>query len=150
MAEMPDSPCSIARALAVLGQRWTFLVLREAFGGATKFAEFQSALGIAPNVLADRLATLVDYGIMRREPYQEPGARSRWAYHLTPAGRDLRVVLGALQQWGDEHLPCPEGPSMLRRLRGTDRPVHVGFLDADGHEVRPGDVALIRAAAHRG
>lgn len=150
MAEMPDSTCSIARALAVLGQRWTLLVLREAFGGATKFAEFQSSLGIAPNVLADRLATLIQYGIMRREPYQEPGERSRCSYHLTPAGRDLQVVLGALQQWGDEYLPRPEGPSMLRRVRGTGRPAHVGFLDEDGHEVQPGDVALIRTAAYAG
>ena len=59
MAKVPDSSCSIARSLGVLGERWTFLILREAFSGLTRFAEFRDSLGIAPDVLADRLATLV-------------------------------------------------------------------------------------------
>ena len=73
--------------------------------------------------------------MLEREPYREPGARSRFAYRLTPAGRELQVVLAALQQWGDEHLPRPEGPSRLRRVAGTDRPVHIGYIDPDGREV---------------
>jgi hypothetical protein len=87
---------------------------------------------------------------MDREPYQEPGARSRFAYKLTPAGLELQVVLAALQQWGDTHLPRPEGPSMLRRVRGTGRPVHVGFIDDRGREVAQPDVAIIPADAVRG
>jgi hypothetical protein len=83
---------------------------------------------------------------MAREPYREPGARSRFAYRLTPAGRELQVVLSALQQWGDEHLPRPEGPSMLRRVRGTDCSVRVGYLDDAGREVPPADVAIIPAS----
>src|ERR1700757_2384164 len=79
-------------------------------------------------------------------PYREPGARSRSAYRLTPAGRELQVVLSALQQWGDEHLPRPEGPSMLRRVRGTDCPVHVGYLDDPGRKAPPADVAIIPAS----
>jgi DNA-binding HxlR family transcriptional regulator len=150
MAKVPESSCSIARSLGVLGERWTFLVLREAFLGATKFAEFRDRLGVAPDVLSDRLATLVAYGVMDREPYQEPGARSRFAYKLTPAGLELQVVLAALQQWGDTHLPRPEGPSMLRRVRGTGRPVHVGFIDDRGREVAQPDVAIIPADAVRG
>ena len=145
MATVPETSCSIARSLGVLGERWTFLILREAFLGATRFAEFRDGLGVAPDVLSDRLATLVGYGVMEREPYQEPGARSRSAYRLTPAGRELHVVLGALQQWGDEHLPRPEGPSMLRRVKGTDCPVHVGFIDERGREVEPANVAVIPA-----
>jgi DNA-binding HxlR family transcriptional regulator len=140
-----DPTCSIARSLGVLGERWTFLILREAFLGATKFAEFRDRLGIAPDVLSDRLSTLVEYGVMEREPYQEPGARPRFAYRLTPAGTELRVVLSALQQWGDEHLPRPEGPSMLRRVRGTDCPVHVGYLNDQGLEVPLADVAVVPA-----
>ena len=58
------------------------------------------------------------------------------------------MVLSALQQWGDEHLPRPEGPSMLRRVRGTDRPVHVGYVDGSGREVQPADVAVIPAASY--
>ena len=145
--KVPDSTCSIARSLGVLGERWTFLILREAFLGATRFAEFRDGLGVASDVLSDRLGTLVEFGVLAREPYQEPGARSRFAYWLTPAGRELHVVLGALQQWGDEHLPHPDGPSMLRRVRGTGRPAHVGFIDEDGREVATTDVAVIAAAA---
>jgi DNA-binding HxlR family transcriptional regulator len=150
MAKVPESTCSIARSLGVLGERWTFLILREAFLGATRFAEFRDRLGVAPDVLSERLATLVEYGVMAREPYREPGARSRSAYRLTPAGRELQVILGALQQWGDEHLPRPEGPSMLRRVRGTGRPVHVGFVDERGREVAPADVAMIPAGSYPG
>ena len=150
MAKVPESTCSIARSLGVLGERWTFLILREAFLGATRFAEFRDQLGVAPDVLSERLATLVEYGVMAREPYREPGSRSRSAYRLTPAGRELQVILGALQQWGDEHLPRPEGPSMLRRVRGTGRPVHVGFVDERGREVQPADVAMIPAGSYPG
>jgi DNA-binding HxlR family transcriptional regulator len=141
-----DASCSIARSLGVLGERWTFLILRDAFLGVTRFAEFRDRLSVAPDVLSDRLATLVEYGVLEREPYQEPGARGRLAYRLTPAGEELHVVLGALQQWGDLHLPRPQGPSMLRRVRGTDRPVHVGFVDDRGREVALADVAMIPAS----
>jgi DNA-binding HxlR family transcriptional regulator len=70
MGKVPESACSIERSLGVLGERWTFLILREAFWGATKFAEFRDRLGIAPDVLSDRLSTLVEYGVLEREPYQ--------------------------------------------------------------------------------
>jgi DNA-binding HxlR family transcriptional regulator len=147
MAKVPDASCSIERSLGVLGERWTFLILREAFFGVTKFAEFRDRLGVAPDVLTDRLTTLVSYGVLAREPYQEPGTRSRLAYRLTPAGRELQVVLGAIQQWGDRHLPRPEGPSMLRRVAGTDHPVHIGYIDPAGREVAPDGVAVIPANA---
>jgi DNA-binding HxlR family transcriptional regulator len=143
-----EPACSIARSLTVLGERWTFLILREALGGATRFAQFRDALGIAPDVLADRLATLVEYGVLTREPYQEPGRRVRYGYQLTPAGRELQVVLGALQQWGDAHLPRPEGPTLLRRQRGTGRPLHVAYVDDDGREIAPADVAFVRTPAY--
>jgi DNA-binding HxlR family transcriptional regulator len=146
MAKALDQTCSIARSLTVLGERWTFLILREAFRGATRFGQFRERLGVAPDVLSDRLNTLVDYGVLEREPYQERGERPRSGYRLTPAGRELHVVLSALQQWGDEHLPHPGGPSMLRRVRGTDRPVHVGFVDDEGHEIAPGEVTVVPAA----
>jgi DNA-binding HxlR family transcriptional regulator len=145
MAKVPDCSCSIERTLGVLGERWTFLILREAFFGVTRFADFRDRLGVAPDVLTDRLATLVEYGVMDRVPYQEPGTRSRFGYQLTPAGRELQVVLSSLQQWGDQHLPRDEGPSMLRRVAGTDRPVHVGYIDPDGHEVSADGVAMIAA-----
>ncbi|MCW2655093.1 MAG: transcriptional regulator [Mycobacterium sp.] len=143
-----DPNCSIARSLGVLGERWTFLILREAMDGVTRFAEFRDALGIAPDVLADRLTTLVEYGVMSRAPYQEPGSRTRFAYKLTPAGEELHVALGSLQQWGDAHLPRADGPTIERRARKTNRPVHVGFIDDRGREVAANDVATIRTSAY--
>jgi DNA-binding HxlR family transcriptional regulator len=144
----PESPCSIARALDVLGQRWTLLILREALAGATRFAQFRDELGVAPDVLTERLATLTQAGVPVREPYQEPGRRTRFAYQLTPAGRELLVVLGALQQWGDEHLPWPQGPTVVRRDRPSGRPLHVGYVDDRGREVPTGDVEFVRTAAY--
>src|SRR6266516_5933377 len=126
-----NTTCSIARSLDVLGERWTFLVLREAFSGVTRFADFRAVLGVAPDVLSDRLSTLVEAGVLTRQPYREPGSRSRFSYHLTPAGRELLVVLGALQQWGDEHLPPPGGPTIVRRNRRSGRPLRVDFVDDD-------------------
>ncbi|MDT7761368.1 MAG: hypothetical protein QOC63_788 [Mycobacterium sp.] len=143
-----DPYCSIARSLGVLGERWTFLILREAVDGVTRFAQFRDALGIAPDVLTDRLTTLVEYGVMSRAPYQEPGSRTRYAYTLTPAGEELHVALGSLQQWGDAYLPRPDGPTVERRTRKTNRPVHVGFIDDRGREVAADDVATIRTSAY--
>jgi DNA-binding HxlR family transcriptional regulator len=88
------APNGLSRAVGLhpFGERWTFLILREAFLGATKFAEFRDRLGVAPDVLSDRLSTLVQYGVMERAPYQEPGARPRFAYRITPAGTELGPV----------------------------------------------------------
>jgi DNA-binding HxlR family transcriptional regulator len=148
--KLTDSSCSVARSLGVLGERWTFLILRDALLGTTRFAQFQKSLGVAPDVLAARLNTLVEYGVMTREPYQEPGSRPRDAYHLTEAGRELHVALGSLQQWGDKYLPWPAGPTIERRVRDTDRPVHVGFIDDQGREVPPGDVEALQTASYPG
>lgn len=85
---------------------------------------------------------------MTRQPYQEPGSRTRYEYNLTDAGRELEIVVGALQQWGDRHLPRSEGPSIERRSSRTNRPVHVAFIDDLGYEVPWADVATIRTDAH--
>jgi DNA-binding HxlR family transcriptional regulator len=148
MGKVPDDPCAIARTVGVLGERWTFLILREAAGGTSRFSEFQKNLGLPPDVLTNRLSTLVEHGVLEKLPYQNPGERARFSYALTEAGQELRVLLAALQQWGDEHLPWAEGPSVLRRVSGSDRPVHVGFVDDRGREVDRGQVAMIRTAAY--
>ncbi len=141
--DITDVKCSIERGLAVFGDRWAVLILREAFLGTSRFAEFRSRLGIASDVLAERLAQLVAQGILAREPYQEPGSRVRSSYHLTPKGRDLKVVLAAMQQWGDQYLPRPEGPSMLRRSRQTALPLNVAFVDDTGQLVEQDDAAFV-------
>ncbi|MER6074272.1 winged helix-turn-helix transcriptional regulator [Streptomyces sp. NPDC003233] len=139
-----DSPaCSIERSLQVLGERWTLLVLRDIFAGKHRFAEIQSSLGIAPNLLSDRLKLLSEAGVLRTRTYQEPGSRHRQSYHLTPAGQELQLVLAALQQWGDHHRPRPSGPSSLRRLRSTGQAVRVGFLGDDGRELPAEDVTFV-------
>lgn len=127
--------CSIARTLEAVGDRWSFLILREAHNGITRFGDFAAMLGIAPNVLTSRLASLVDAGILEKRSYQEEGARTRYSYHLTPSGRDLKVVLGALQQWGDAHVPREGGPTVIRRDTATGEDLAVAFVDADGRAV---------------
>src|SRR3954447_23788708 len=139
-----DVRCSIARSLEVLGEKWTLLVVREAFLGRTRFSEFRSALGVAPDVLADRLSTLVDVGVLERRPYQEDGGRRREEYVLTPAGQDLRVVLGALHTWGNEHRPAAAGPSSAFVEGSTGEPVALTFLSADGRRLAPQEVAVVR------
>jgi DNA-binding HxlR family transcriptional regulator len=147
-AVQQESPCSIARTLEVVGERWTFLILREALSGVTRFADFRQALGIAPDVLSDRLATLVDAGVLEKQPYREPGTRLRYSYHLTPSGAELRLVLGALQQWGDTHRPYEKGPTVLRRTVDDDRPLHVAFVDDTGAAVPMDNVTFVRTAAY--
>lgn len=91
--------CSVARAMEVVGERWTFLVLREAFSGVRRFEDMQRHLGIARNVLADRLTRLVEHGVLERRPYQDRPVRHE--YRLTPKGLDLYPALVGLLQWGD-------------------------------------------------
>src|SRR3712207_1807547 len=95
--EYEDQVCSVARALELVGERWTLLIVRDAFEGLRRFDEFQASLGIARNVLADRLNRLVDNGIFERVRYSERPVR--YEYRLTAKGRDLAVVLAALRQW---------------------------------------------------
>jgi DNA-binding HxlR family transcriptional regulator len=80
---------------------------------------------------------------MTKESYQEPGQRRRPSYHLTASGRQLHILIGALQQWGDDNLPRPQGPTMVRKARRTERPVHVAFIDDLGYEVPADDVDTI-------
>src|ERR687885_1434461 len=99
--ERPET-CSIARAMEILGERWTFLILREAFYGVRRFSDIQRNLGIARNILSARLQTLVRAGILERRRYQEEP--ERFEYRLTAAGRDLYPAIITIMRWGDEHL----------------------------------------------
>ncbi|MGY1826624.1 MULTISPECIES: winged helix-turn-helix transcriptional regulator [unclassified Blastococcus] len=105
--------CSIARALEVVGERWSVLIVRNAlFAGSTRFGDFQRSLGIATNVLASRLDGFVAAGIMERRRYSEqPEA---YEYLLTAKGRDLAPALIALTEWGDRWA-APDGPPVLYR-----------------------------------
>jgi DNA-binding HxlR family transcriptional regulator len=99
-ASFADMNCSVARALEIVGEWWTLLIVRDAFFGISRFEDFQERLGIARNILAKRLDTLVTEGVMERRCYDE--ARGRYDYVLTRKGRDLWPVLVTLRQWGDK------------------------------------------------
>ncbi|MGN6515168.1 MAG: winged helix-turn-helix transcriptional regulator [Rhizomicrobium sp.] len=103
--------CSLARSLAVVGDRWTLLVLREAFLRTRRFDEFEAKLGIARRILSERLALLVDEGILKKVPYQDNPPRHE--YRLTDKGLDLYPVIISLVHWGDRHYAGRRGPPML-------------------------------------
>ena len=109
--QLSDLHCSVARTLDIVGERWTLLVLRDAFNGKRRFEEFAASLPIARNVLTARLNTLVEHRILRRERYQD--RPERFEYRLTEAGRELYPVLIGLLQWGDRHLAGEGGPPLI-------------------------------------
>lgn len=114
--EIGSLDCSIARTLSVVGDRWSLLILRNAFLGTRRFDAFQSQLQITRHRLADRLAKLVDAGVFAREPYQDNPPR--YEYRLTQKGKDLYGVIVTLAEWGDRWMTGPEGPSIERVHRG--------------------------------
>jgi len=116
--------CSVARALEIVGERWTLLIIRDAFLGLRRFEQFQENLGIARNVLSDRLNRLVDEGIMERVRYSE--RPERYEYRLTAKGWDLQIAMAGLRQWGDKYLS--EKPPRITRRRSDKRLVVAAFV----------------------
>jgi DNA-binding HxlR family transcriptional regulator len=107
--------CSIARSLELIGERWTLLIIRDAFLGIRRFDDFQRSLGVARNVLQGRLERLVDGGILERVRYQE--RPERFEYRLTEMGIDLWPVVVSLLHWGDKHLASEDGPPVIMEHR---------------------------------
>ncbi|MEN3148612.1 helix-turn-helix domain-containing protein [Neorhizobium sp. IRAMC:178] len=105
-----DTGCPVLRSLKHVGEAWSILILRDALAGATRFDEFQRNLEIAPNILTNRLKSLVESGLMEKRRYCERPPRDE--YHLTQRGRDFRAVVQALLTWGNQHL-APEGESVV-------------------------------------
>jgi DNA-binding HxlR family transcriptional regulator len=131
--------CSIARTLELVGDRWTLLIVRDVGLGRRRFDQLSESLGIATNVLADRLGRLVDDGILERQPYGE--RPDRYEYRLTEPGRELGIVLLALMQWGDRHV-SPKPPRVARR-RSDGAPVSVALVDPRGRRVDPGALEIV-------
>ncbi|PZG21787.1 winged helix-turn-helix transcriptional regulator [Nonomuraea aridisoli] len=127
--------CSIERTLGIVGEKWTFLVLREAFNGVRRFADMQANTGAPRQVLSARLARLVDEGLLRKEPYREPGQRQRDEYRLTEKGLELFPLLVALMHWGDKHLAGADGPPVMLTHRDCGAPIELHTRCAEGHEV---------------
>ncbi|MBU2666686.1 helix-turn-helix transcriptional regulator [Actinoplanes bogorensis] len=127
--------CTIGRAMEILGERWTVVVLREVFAGIRRFDDMRVRTNIPRQVLTNRLAMLVDNGVLHRVPYREPGSRERHEYRLTRKGFDLYPVLIAVAEWGDRYLAEPEGPPLAYEHRDCGAAVHPVIRCADGHEI---------------
>jgi DNA-binding HxlR family transcriptional regulator len=125
--------CNIAAALAVVGERWTFLVLREAFNGIRRFDDMQRRTGAPRQVLSGRLARLVADGILRKAPYQEAGQRLRHEYRLTEKGIELFPVIAALLAWGDKYAAAPGGPAVELTHRDCGAPAFLQLACSQGH-----------------
>jgi DNA-binding HxlR family transcriptional regulator len=125
--------CAIGATVGILGERPTFLVLREAFNGVRRFDDMQRRTGMPRQVLSHRLSRLVDEGLLRKVPYQENGQRRRTEYRLTEKGLDLYPVLVAMIEWGDKHVVGTPGPQVLLRHRDCGEPVALELACAAGH-----------------
>jgi DNA-binding HxlR family transcriptional regulator len=142
--ELSDQPCSVARSVAVIGDRWTLMLLRDCFLGIRRFEDFERRLGISRSIVAERLKRLVEEGVLRREAYQDRPLR--YEYRLTDKGLALHPVIMAIVHWGDEHYAGEAGPPLIHRHKacGCDfAPVMTcsecgEALAAREVEVRPG------------
>jgi DNA-binding HxlR family transcriptional regulator len=131
--------CSIARALEVVGDRWTLLVIRDVALGRHRFDGLLESLGIASNVLTDRLNRLVDAAVLHRVRYSE--RPERFEYHLTEKGLELGVALLALMHWGDRHLS--DKPPLIARRRSDRSAVSVRIVADDGSAVAPNELEFV-------
>jgi DNA-binding HxlR family transcriptional regulator len=139
-----NEPCAVAQALEILGDWWTLLVVREAFLGTRRFADFEARLGISKNVLTQRLEHLVEHGVLERVDAGVHG--TRYEYALTAMGKDLATVMTALRQWGDRWIFGEGNEPLLVLDRRTGRPIpRLRITGEDGTplgaaelELRPG------------
>jgi DNA-binding HxlR family transcriptional regulator len=118
--------CPVARTLDIVGERWTLLVLRDAFNGVRRYEDFAARLPIARNVLAGRLRTLVAHGILERERYQDHPPR--YSYRLTPRGMELYPVIVALMQWGNRHRMAEATATLEVRHKGCGHQVEAAVV----------------------
>ena len=140
--------CSIARALEIIGERWTLLILRDAFLGVRRFDDFQRNLGVARNVLNVRLQRLVDAGLLERRRYQE--RPERYEYRLTEKGLDLWPSMVALMQWGDRHTTTDDGPPLRLEHRDCGGEITDRRTCAEcGAELGVRDVRVVQADRSR-
>jgi DNA-binding HxlR family transcriptional regulator len=130
-----DSTCPIARTVDIIGDRWSLLIIRDAFDGVRRFSQFQRSLGIARNILAARLRDLVATGVLRVEPASD--GSSYQEYVLTGKGEDLFDLMVSLRQWGQDHAFGPGEPRSVLVDATTDQPVpRLSYRAPDGRQVR--------------
>jgi DNA-binding HxlR family transcriptional regulator len=127
--------CTIGATLAIVGEKWTFLVLREAFNGVRRFDDIRRRVGAPRQILSDRLGRLVEQDLLRKVPYREPGQRSRSEYRLTEKGLALFPVMMALLEWGNVYAATPAGPVVELTHRDCGAPVRLHLACDEGHPV---------------
>ena len=136
-----NATCSVARALDEVGDWWSLRIVLHAMRGTRRFVDFREELGIARNILCDRLARLVETGVLCKVDVGEHGCR--YEYRLTDKGRDLFTVVEALRQWGDKWNPAPGGPLHKVRYRHSGRPLApLQVRDAEGRPLTVRDVLI--------
>jgi DNA-binding HxlR family transcriptional regulator len=131
--------CSIARTLEIVGERWTLLIVRDALAGMRRFEQFQESLGVARNILTERLNRLVDEGIFERVQYRQ--RPDRYEYCLTTKGRDLTVALTGLMQWGDKY--AGGKPPIIVRRKIDKRRVVAGLVPAGTEVLRLDEIERV-------
>ncbi len=128
--------CSLAQTLSIIGEHWTMLIIRDAFFGLRRFDQFQKSLGIARNVLSDRLKKLVTAGVL--EKTDGPGHQE---YRLTQKGLALQPIMIAMTDWGDTYMPHPDGKRLWFVDRKDGQPIQpVGIHAADGRRLQPKEI----------
>lgn len=133
-AAVPKDQCPMALTAELLGDRWTLLILREAFYGVQRYDDMLQDLGAPRATLTDRLNKLLKQKILERHPYQEKGERMRHAYKLSAKGRALGKVLISMSEWGETHLTKSPAPAHLAE-RNTNTHLRIAFLTDEGREV---------------
>ena len=129
--DLADQPCSIARSVAVIGDRWTLMILRDAFLGVRRFEAFQTRLGISRTIITERLKLLVDEGVLAKVPYQDRPVRHE--YRLTQKGMDLYPVVMAIVNWGDRHYAGEAGAPLLHHHKACGCDFHPVMTCSECH-----------------
>ncbi len=135
--KIPLKDCSLAGAAQLLGDRWTLLILRELFYGVRRFETMREELAIPRTMLSNRLAKLVEAGLLDRAPYRRAGQRGRFEYRLTDKGLGLFPVLIALMQWGDKYFGRETDPPLVLRHRTSGKRVRAALISEDGEVADP-------------
>lgn len=141
--------CSVAAAVSAIGDRWSLLLLREAFNGVRRYDDFLHHTGCSTAVLAVRLRKLVDAGIFRKQAYHAPGERPRAEYRLTAKGVDLLPVIVGLLQWGDRHVAGPGGGPLLLKDRRNGERIRAALVNESDELVDARDSLPTRNPAFR-
>ena len=134
--------CNLARSFELIGDRWTLMILRSALYGVRRFDDFQADLDVPRSVLSDRLAGLVENGIMERREYREKGQRARVEYPLTRKGRTLGLPFLAITQWGDRWIGERPSPLTLRS-KASGQKLSAALVDERGERVQGSDIEMV-------